>query len=129
MNNPQWRGGRQKTVAGYVRVFISPDSPYYSMRRKCKNRPSNDIVEHRLVMAKHLGRCLHPWEIVHHKNGIKDDNRIENLYLVDKRKHERHTRERILEGEVRLLQVQVKILTARLNEAGVGLPVHLFTEG
>lgn len=71
---------------GYKRVYIDSTSPYYSM---CSTRTVNRgvVKEHRLAMACSLGRPLLGCEIVHHLNGIKTDNRLDNLLLIDSHKH------------------------------------------
>lgn len=71
-----WNGGKRKR-GNYVQIYV-PEHP-----NACKNY----VLEHRLVMEQHLGRYLTNLEQVHHRNGIKSDNRIENLELVKYNNH------------------------------------------
>lgn len=108
-HNLNYKGGRRKTQ-GYVDVLLRPDDFFYPMTRKAGSTKQGAYVfEHRLIMAKHLGRCLHNWEIVHHKNHIRDDNRIENLQLVSE---DRHTQITLLENRIGQLEKRVILLEA-----------------
>ncbi len=103
--SPMWKGGKKrKGSSGYISVKLDRGDFFYSMA-DCKGY----VGEHRLVMAKSLGRCLHRWEIVHHKNHIRDDNRIENLQCVSDDRHRQIT---ILERRIKYLEDRVTILEA-----------------
>lgn len=80
-NNVNWVGGSRNVDAnGYVNIYFPQTHPFYE---EMKTR-RHTIMEHRLVMAEHIGRPLMKHENVHHKNGDRQDNRIENLELWSK---------------------------------------------
>ena len=82
-NNPLWGGGKKRYIHGYVWCYTPIGHP----RRKSNQVNKYRIQEHRLVMEKHLGRYLESHELVHHLNGIKDDNRIDNLVVISRAGH------------------------------------------
>ncbi len=73
-------GHKKKRSDGYIAIYF-PEHP--------KSSSDGYIMEHDLIMECYVGRWLKDDEIVHHKNKIRDDNRIENLQLMTKKEHAR----------------------------------------
>lgn len=70
-NHSQWKGGKKASL-GYIKVY----KPNHPMAQK-----GEYVLEHRLIMEKILGRPLKPYEVVHHIDGNKKNNKPSNLML------------------------------------------------
>lgn len=88
--HPEWKGGRRVNRDGYIEVYTPEHHTCLRLNELRRQRAGGKwyrkdryVLEHRLVVEKHLGRNLLDDEVVHHKNGIKDDNRIENLEVFE----------------------------------------------
>lgn len=102
-NHPQWKGGRYKNSEGYV-IIYQPDHP--------RSDSKGYVCEAYLIMEAKIKRFLKPAEIVHHRNGIRDDNRIENLRLfktVGKHISYHHRKENKLKAQL------INLFTLALN--------------
>ncbi len=75
-NSPSWQGGRVVRDDGYIQVRVTDEN-----RHLADTNRSGYMLEHRLVMARKLGRPLLPGETPHHKNLIRSDNSPGNLEL------------------------------------------------
>jgi len=106
-------GDKRITGDGYIKIRLYPDNSYYSMttlatRSSCSHY--GFVLEHRLIMAQHLGRCLESWEIVHHKNRIKTDNRIENLELVPSQSEHQLAQIPLIKMKIEIKRLQQRVL-------------------
>jgi hypothetical protein len=69
---------------GHTEFVPRTRTPYVDPNGYVRERVEGErqgILQHRLVMERHLGRRLWPDETVHHKNGVRSDNRLQNLEL------------------------------------------------
>lgn len=79
--NPKFRGGRRVASNGYIELLM-PTHP--------RARANGYVYEHIVVAGQSVGRTLREDEVVHHKNGIKHDNRPENLAVMTRGQHTAH---------------------------------------
>ena len=107
IKQPSWKGGRWNRD-GYAHVKIEADDSMIGMAKKTAGGFTYYIPEHRLVVARDLGRPLKPEEHVHHLNGIRDDNRRENLAVVDNKTHPKMSFVHALQARIRELEKKVQ---------------------
>jgi endogenous inhibitor of DNA gyrase (YacG/DUF329 family) len=114
--------GRLLNGSGYVNILVRSLSEEDRSLVRVMNPTTRYFSEHRLVMAKKLGRPLLANEIVHHINGVKQDNRPENLEVTD---HASHTKTHShITHELSKLRSENKRLIALLSEHGIQVPTN-----
>ena len=101
--NPNWQGGFTKTAEGYVYLRVK--------QLGYKGHPYR--AEHIIVWEKTNGKPLPKGWVVHHLNGVKDDNRPENLLALPRGEHHKHPFPSIKPYQDRILQLERQLVATR----------------
>lgn len=105
-NSPGWRGGRF-VAHGYVHLYM-PDHHLAN--------PKGYVREHRLVWEQANGKRLTPDTSVHHLNGIKYDNRPENLIALPNTEHSKTHSKVYYKARIRALEERIRQLEDQLRQ-------------
>ena len=110
--NRRWNPTRRTITKSGIRITITQDHPYFCMAHHC-GYTGYAVLEHRLVMAVHLGRPLKIGEVVHHKDGNNLNNNIDNLLLLSSQAH--HSAYTMLQTQINRLEKELAQLQTRVT--------------
>jgi len=99
--NGRWKGGRLKRHDGYIKVL----RPNYPRAHK-----DGYVLEHILIWEEAHGQSLPKGWVIHHLNGIRDDNRSVNLVAMPRRGHSKHEESEAFKKRIRQLEAEVRVL-------------------
>jgi len=100
--NPNWKGGRIKNRNGYILL---------SLRGHPRTNVRHQVFEHIVIWENTHGPTPKGWQI-HHINGVKDDNRLENLIALPPKTHHH---ESPIRQQLKKAQARIRELEQRLN--------------
>ena len=104
-NNPNWRGGEHITTHGYRRVY-KPEHP---------DAIDRYVLEHRLIWEETNKRSIPKGYVIHHFNGIRTDNRPENLFAISRKEHRAIEMGTIYKKRIRELEEMIDILKGEID--------------
>jgi len=107
-NSPHWKGGRVKTGHGYIACKVTTH-PRADQR--------GYVSEHILVWERIHNKSLPENWVIHHLNGIKDDNRPHNLLAMPRGKHSQSFHMEVLKQRIRELESENKLLEKALESS------------
>jgi len=103
-----WKGGRRDKGDGYVHIY----APSYH-----RHDSQGYVPEHIMVWEKVHQKRLPEGYVIHHLNGIRDDNRPENLVALPKSGHTRREMAEVYKKRIRQLEVENRQLKRALEDA------------